>query len=168
VNNMLQDLLLYKQWANAITFEDALTLTDRATQHCGPTKWQSIAYTLSHSWTVDDIFRHHVMGKPHSYTQRNLDHRLTVHELQTQQVEMDNWWLNFVISCNPDEINKSIRFNFVGGGEGHMSIAEIILHIVNHSTYHRGMVSAMLYDHGVSPRANDYPVYLRDAKMLAA
>lgn len=34
---------------------------------------------------------------------------------------------------------------FVGGGEGAMSRMEILHHIVNHTTYHRGFVSDMLY-----------------------
>jgi uncharacterized damage-inducible protein DinB len=41
-----------------------------------------------------------------------------------------------------------------------MSVSEIIFHIVNRGTYHRGFVSDMMYQISLSPPANDYTVYL--------
>ncbi|SHG90587.1 DinB family protein [Marinomonas polaris DSM 16579] len=55
-----------------------------------------------------------------------------------------------------------VTFEFVGGGAGEMSLIEIIFHIVNHGTYHRGFVSDMMYQVPSIPPANDYTVFLRD------
>jgi uncharacterized damage-inducible protein DinB len=162
VSGLLKRLVAYKQWANTITYTDVARLSDAATQKKGPTKWESIAYTLSHIWTVDDIFRHHLLKQTYPYTQRNLDARLPVLELQGRQQEMDRWWINYVDQARPEEFEQSVEFTFVGGGAGKMRVDDIIAHVVNHATYHRGLVSSMLYDHGISPSTNDYPVYLRD------
>ena len=43
-----------------------------------------------------------------------------------------------------------------------MSRRDIVLHVVNHTTYHRGHVADMLYDMGVFPPATDLPVFLRE------
>ena len=43
-----------------------------------------------------------------------------------------------------------------------MSRNEIILHVVNHGTYHRGFVSDMMYQVPAVLPANDLSVYLRD------
>jgi uncharacterized damage-inducible protein DinB len=40
---------------------------------------------------------------------------------------------------------------------------EMLLHVVNHSTYHRGYVADMLYESGSRPPTLDLPVFLRDA-----
>ncbi|MEE8549559.1 MAG: DinB family protein, partial [Alphaproteobacteria bacterium] len=61
-----------------------------------------------------------------------------------------------------DELNEVIEFEFVGGGQGAMSREQIILHLVNHGTYHRGFVSDMMYQIPAKPTANDLPVFLRD------
>jgi uncharacterized damage-inducible protein DinB len=45
---------------------------------------------------------------------------------------------------------------------GKMSREDIILHIVNHATYHRGFVSDLMYQIPVKMPSNDYPVFLRD------
>ena len=42
-----------------------------------------------------------------------------------------------------------------------MTRAEILLHVVNHSSYHRGHVGDMLYQSGIEPPTTDLPVYLR-------
>src|SRR5256885_7587344 len=36
-------------------------------------------------------------------------------------------------------------FEFVGGGQGAMTREQIVLHVVNHGSYHRGFVSDMMY-----------------------
>lgn len=43
-----------------------------------------------------------------------------------------------------------------------ISREEIILHIVNHGTYHRGFVSDMLDQMPIVPPATDLTVFLRD------
>jgi uncharacterized damage-inducible protein DinB len=55
-----------------------------------------------------------------------------------------------------------VNFQFVDGGAGTMSRSEIILHIVNHDAYHRGLVSDMMYQVPAIPPANDLTVCLRD------
>jgi uncharacterized damage-inducible protein DinB len=45
-----------------------------------------------------------------------------------------------------------------------MRRGDILLHIANHKTYHRGYVADMLYESGLKPPTMDLPVYLRDAR----
>jgi uncharacterized damage-inducible protein DinB len=82
--------------------------------------------------------------------------------LQSQQKEIDQWYINFVSELEEKDLDEIITFEFVGGGDGEMSVSEIIFHVVNHGTYHRGFVSDMMYQIPLSPPANDYTVYLRD------
>ena len=65
---------------------------------------------------------------------------------------------------NDLELAEEIAFEFVGGGAGRMTRADILFHIVNHATYHRGFVGDMLYQAGITPRATDLPVYIRDVQ----
>ena len=43
-----------------------------------------------------------------------------------------------------------------------MTREQIVLHVVNHGSYHRGFVSDMMYQVPFVPPANDLPVFLRD------
>jgi uncharacterized damage-inducible protein DinB len=44
-----------------------------------------------------------------------------------------------------------------------MSRGEILQHLVNHTSYHRGFVAQMIYDVPARPPTTDLTVFLRDA-----
>ena len=62
-------------------------------------------------------------------------------------------------------LERRVDFTFVGGGEGTMTCAEILMHLVNHGTYHRGYVADMLYQVPANPPTTDLPVFLRDVPL---
>src|ERR1041385_2760439 len=65
------------------------------------------------------------------------------------------------------ELGEMIEVQFVGGGPGAMTRGEILLHLVNHGTYHRGFVSDMMNQVKVNPPPSDLTVYLRDVHRAA-
>jgi len=69
-----------------------------------------------------------------------------------------------VDGLKPGQLSELVHFQFVGGGTGVMSREDMIIHVVNHATYHRGFVGDMFYQAGAVLPANDYPVFIRDAR----
>ncbi|MGU4174406.1 DinB family protein, partial [Pseudomonas aeruginosa] len=110
----------------------------------------------------DDIFRHHLQGKKHGYTARNTDHTPTIGELWQAVQEMDRWYVDMVDTWVDVDLATAVHFEFVGGGKGVMTREQIVLHIVNHGTYHRGFVGDMMYQVPFTPPSNDLPVFIRD------
>jgi uncharacterized damage-inducible protein DinB len=60
-----------------------------------------------------------------------------------------------------------VEFDFIGGGRGAMSRSDILLHVVNHTTYHRGHAADILYHIKVFPPTTDFPVFLRELENSA-
>lgn len=160
----LVDLLRYKAWANAITLGVVASLPEAEALKQRATRFGSIVHTLNHIWVVEDIFRHHVTGRRHDYTARNTPAPPPLAELRSRFQEMDSWWISYAQSLRAEECDEMVCFTFVGGGDGAMTRAEILLHLVNHASYHRGFVGDMLYQAGVTPPATDLPVYLRETR----
>jgi len=154
--------LKYKAWANKITFAALVDLPDSEIYKERQTNFKNIASTLNHVYTVDDIFKAHLNGVGHGYTSRNTDACPKLHEIWSMQEEMDNWYLDYAAGLSEEQFAEVISFEYVGGGQGEMSVSEIILHLVNHGSYHRGFVSDMMYQIPSIPPANDLTVYLRD------
>ena len=44
-----------------------------------------------------------------------------------------------------EALAEAVHFEFVGGGAGAKTRQEILLHLAKHATYHRGLVSDMLF-----------------------
>ena len=160
--NTLKMLVRYKRWANGLTFKNVLELPEGEALRQRPTRFGSMVHTLNHVYVVDDIFRHHLQGKKHGYTARNTEHTPTVSALWEAVQEMDRWYIDLVDTWSNDDLAKVVHFEFVGGGQGAMTREQIVLHVVNHGTYHRGFVGDMMYQVPFMPTANDLPVFIRD------
>lgn len=158
----LRMLVRYKAWANGLTFNSVMQLPDGEALRPRPTRFGNMVHTLNHAYVIDDIFRHHLLGKPHGYTSRNTEHTPAVAALWDAVQEMDRWYIGIVDAWRDEDLVKPVHFEFVGGGAGVMTQEEIVLHVVNHGTYHRGFVGDMMYQVPVTPPSNDLPVYLRD------
>ena len=160
--SQLQMLIRYKAWADELTFRSVMSLPDEEITRERQTTFKSMVHTLNHVYVVDDIFRAHLEGRPHGYTARNTEVPPPIQALWQACQEMDLWYVELADRLSETELAETISFEFVGGGLGAMTRQDILLHLVNHATYHRGFVSDMMYQVPAVPPANDLPVFLRD------
>jgi len=58
-----------------------------------------------------------------------------------------------------------VQFEYVDGGSGAISRGDMLLHIVNHKSYHRGFVAEMICQAKVRPPVMDLPVFLREVPL---
>jgi uncharacterized damage-inducible protein DinB len=157
-------LTRYKAWANGITFGAVMALPEGEALRPRPTRFGNMVHTLNHVLVIDDIFRAHLEGRPHGYKARNTDETPALSDLWAAVQDMDGWYMAYADSLTQQAIGETVHFRFVDGGRGAMTREEILLHVVNHGTYHRGFVGDMLYQVPAASPANDLPVFLRDAR----
>ncbi|MCP4933412.1 MAG: damage-inducible protein DinB [bacterium] len=158
----VQMLTRYKAWANVLTFKTVMQLPKDELVKERKTNFKSIIHTLNHVYVVDDVFKAHLTGQTHPYTSRNTDHPPAIETLWQTTRLMDDWYVELSDRLSADDLQEVIEFTFVGGGDGAMTREQILLHIVNHGTYHRGFVSDMLHQTPARFGSNDLPVFLRD------
>ncbi|MES2818279.1 MAG: DinB family protein [Pseudomonadota bacterium] len=158
--NTLQTLTRYKAWADALFLETVAQLPEADLIAPQPILFGSLIRTLHHSYAMDRVWQAHLLGQPHGYATRNPQEHPPFAELRDNQEALDGWYVDYVDSLDKQSLAEVVRFTFIGGGEGAMSRRDILLHVVNHTTYHRGHVADMLYHHGVFPPTTDLPVFL--------
>jgi uncharacterized damage-inducible protein DinB len=66
----------------------------------------------------------------------------------------------FMANLADDQITIRRTFKNFQGKEWHLSLAEQMQHVINHSTYHRGQVVTLLRQLGHVPPGTDYTTYL--------
>ncbi|MBY8821811.1 DinB family protein [Sphingomonas colocasiae] len=160
---MLRLLMRYKAWANEISYRHVMDLPEGEAERQRATRFGNIVHTLNHLHVVDEIFRAHLEGRPHGHVARNTDHPPPLADLWAAVQAMDRWYIAYADRLTDAAADEMVDFRFVDGGRGAMTRAEMLLHVVNHASYHRGFVSDMLYQLPSEPPANDLPVFLRDA-----
>lgn len=160
--NYVQVLTRYKAWADDLflaVVSDVPVLELTAPR---PIVFGSLIRTLNHSYAMDFVWQSHLLGKAHGLTTRNPEKHPEMQELAAAQREMDNWYVNYADSISDSELGEIVEFEFIGGGRGAMSRRDILLHVVNHTTYHRGHAADILYHLNIFPPTTDLPVFLRE------
>lgn len=161
-------LTRYKAWANEIIFSTVAALPEGEATRPRPTLFKNMVHTLNHPYVIDRIFQAHLESRGHGFTARNTPTHPPLDELWRAVQVMDRWYIDLSDRLTDRELAEAIRFQFIGGGDGVMTRGEILLHLVNHATYHRGFVADMLNQASVHPPATDLTVYLRDGHRAAA
>ena len=152
----------YKAWADEVTFETLSEFPQGELYKERSSYFKTIIATLSHIYVVDDIFKAHLIGQPHGYITRNTEKIQQFDVLWPRQKVMNQWYIDYVSSLDEKDLARVVNFEYVGGGHGSMSVMEILLHIVNHATNHRGNVNEAMCDTTLDWPAHDLTIYLRD------
>jgi uncharacterized damage-inducible protein DinB len=157
-------LTRYNAWANVLIFDAVAALPEGEATKPRRSVFRNMVHTLNHNYVIDRIFQAHLEGRDHGYTARNTPDHPALAELWRAQQELDRWYLNWSDRISDAELAEKVGFKFVGGGEGVMTRGEILQHLVNHTSYHRGFVAQMMYDAGARPPTTDLTVFLRDVR----
>jgi uncharacterized damage-inducible protein DinB len=155
-------LTRYKAWANELIFSTVSELPYEEAIRKRATRFGNMVHTLNHVYVIDNVFQAHLQSRNHGYSARNTPTHPPLSELWAAVRTLDQWYVDFADQVTFDELERTIAFEFIGGGNGAMTCHEMLLHVVNHGTYHRGFVGDMMYQAGVTPPATDLPVFLRD------
>jgi len=158
----VQTLTRYKAWADKLFLSTIAQLPESQLVASQPILFGSMIRTLHHSYAMDRVWQSHLLGETHGYTTRNPDDHPPFEELRGKQLAIDAWYVSYADSLDTDHLAQIVDFTFIGGGSGSMSRNDILLHVVNHTTYHRGHVADMLYHYSIFPPTTDLPVFLRE------
>jgi uncharacterized damage-inducible protein DinB len=155
-------LTRYNAWANRLIFDAVAALPPAEVEKPRQGLFKNMLHMLNHNYVIDRIFQAHLEGREHGYAARNTPDYPPLAELWKQQQAIDAWYMEKYDAYTPAQLGETVRFAYVGGGAGAMTRAEILMHIVNHSSYHRGFVAEMIYRIPVTPPATDFTVFVRD------
>jgi uncharacterized damage-inducible protein DinB len=162
VGSDARTLTRYNAWANELIFAAVAALPEGEATKPRRSVFKNMVHTLNHSYVIDRIFRAHLEGREHGYTARNTESHPPLAELWRAQQDLDRWYTDWSDGISDAALREKVKFIFVGGGEGVMTRGEILQHLVNHTTYHRGFVAQMIYDVPARPPVTDLTVFLRD------
>ena len=162
--NPLQTLARYKAWADDRLYRKLGELPDAELTAPRAIVFGSILRILHHVHAMDLVWKAHLEGVPHSFTRRDPETCPPFAALLEMQRHVDAWYIGYADSLSRSACEESVDFTFIGGGAGTMSRGEILQHVVNHTTYHRGHVAAMIYQIPSEPPTTDLPVFLREAR----
>jgi uncharacterized damage-inducible protein DinB len=158
-------LTRYNAWADKLIFEAVDRLPEGEATKPRQSVFKSMVHTLNHIYVIDRVFQAHLEGREHGYTARNTETHPPLAELWRLQQETDAWFVAWSDTLTDAALARRVAFDFIGGGQGMMTQGEILLHVVNHTTYHRGFVADFFCQVPARPPTADLTVFLRDVRL---
>lgn len=136
-------LYTYNAWANERVMR---ALINQNVNH------EEILTLMSHILSAQLIWLGRIKDEPtghlHLWKQRTLD------ELSQMTEAANTQWLEFV--KNTDSFNREMAYKNFKGLPYINNVEQIMIHLVNHSTYHRAQIALLLRQNGMEPVNTDY------------
>ena len=119
----------------------------------------TLAHALSHMYAVDQMWHLVLTGTsmPEALQicmPRNGETFATIEEYFDRYAELSGQYLDWF--SQQTNLEQTILLDNPFAGVRQTSFAEMVLHLVNHGTYHRGNISTMLRQLGHASVMNDY------------
>jgi len=151
-----EKLFLYKQWSDERLFK----AVDQIDQVKYVDDYNFARQQLNHMIIVEELFRSRLENKKALHTQTNTKLLPSLSELQ-QRIELSNqWFIEFVKNIQLNQLAEIINFQFIDQKMGSLSVEEILFHMINHGTYHRGNIAHALHHAKVVHPADTYTFFI--------
>ncbi|WP_348944833.1 DinB family protein [Chitinibacter sp. FCG-7] len=137
---LFQTLFEHKAWANQALLAQLIA------HHEESKSWRLATRLMNHLNIVDQIFIAHLSGQSHGYTATNTPETPELLELQTRTAQTDQHLIALTGSFSAERFDDVIDFVFTDGKPGRMSVAEILMHLITHGSYHRGQIGRVIHE----------------------
>ena len=157
----LAKLSRYHRWATEKLFESVSLLTEE--QYRQPTDlfFGSVHGTLNHLLLVDQLWYARLEGVP--YTVNNLSHEIEqdAKALETALLGQCDNWFKTCAALTERRLAQDITFRNLSDEPCKLNTGDLMIHVFNHGTHHRGQISAALVAFGVPVPEMDYYYFVR-------
>jgi len=155
---IIVDAFEYKIWADQRTVQAVANVNKSAFSG----SYKFFLQQINHMIIVEDLFKARLTNQrtPHENTNTDIVPEFSV--LTDRLSESGQWYLSYASNLDKLNLEDFILFTFADGKPGSMSVAEILFHIINHSSYHRGSIAHALDLTNVPHPVDGYGIYIHE------
>ncbi len=154
----VRTLYAYNQWANHRVLDGCRPLESTHFSRNLGNSFGSIRDTLTHIMWGEWLWLerwHHRSPKNRSFPESLPD----AAAIERRWEEIERGQQKFLEGLTDDRLGERIAYENFKGERWEYSLAHMLQHVVNHSTYHRGQVITMLRQLGNAAPSTDFLMY---------
>lgn len=160
--DLIRTLFAYDEWANARFLDAACQLSHEQWTKDLSSGFPSIRETLSHVVATEWVYLRRWNGESPT-TVPGWAKAPDAASLRTRLTEVEAERAVFLASLTESDLQRQIAYRNFKGEEWRYTCRDLLLHLVNHSTYHRGQVATMMRQVRAHPPSTDLLVF-QDAR----
>lgn len=151
MKNHYLNMLAYNHWANGC-FLGCLSNNTVANA--------KVYLLMSHILTAEEIWLCRLQEQAAPNERLWQEYPLPI--LKEKSRENKTGWEAWLRRLQEDDLSAMVSYHNTKGEAFSTAISDVLNHIVNHGTYHRGQIAGLLRLESVDPPASDYIVYARE------
>ena len=158
-----RDLFAYSAWANTRIFDAAEALTAGQAVVTVASSFPSVRGTLAHVVGAEWIWLRRWLGdNPKAAPVWVAEASLP--ELRAHLAAVGSEREAYLAGLEEGDLERVVEYRRLSGEADAARLADLVRHVVNHSTYHRGQVVTQLRQVGASPPGTDFIAYVRSRR----
>jgi uncharacterized damage-inducible protein DinB len=157
----IRDLYAYNRWANERTLEAVGSLSGEQLHRPVGGSFADLFQTLVHLYSAEWVWLRRWQGEsPTAVADGDLLADLP--ELRSRWSRVEDERARFLSDLDDPDLTRVIHYSSTAGVGYAAPLGQLLRHVVNHSTYHRGQVTTLLRQLGGTPIATDMVVFHRE------
>jgi uncharacterized damage-inducible protein DinB len=152
--------IAYTTWATNLLLDAAADLTPEELSRDFGSSEKTVSGTLAHIYAADRVWMGRIQG---------VNPKLYVHEDERDLAVLSRaWppllkqWKTWAGALTDESVDNQVDYTNPKGNPDRTPHWQIVLHVVNHGTHHRGQVSGFLRAMGKVPPALDLVAFYRE------
>lgn len=143
MKQLLISFTQYEYWANERLMSVIMPLTEAQQQQVIASSFPSVYKTLLHVWDANTIWWQRLQ-KAEEIVVPSLSFHPTMAEIEKGLLQSVQLWIDWVKQASDADLDEILTYKTMKGDVFHQPVKEIVLHLSNHGSYHRGQLVTML------------------------
>lgn len=148
-------LYAFNRWANLRFFEAAASLTEQQYAAELVSSFPSIRDTMAHIVAVEWLWLQRWQGASPSALP-DWARTPALADLKAQLDLIEPAIDRFIAALAPADLARVVAYRRFNGEARSNTLGDLLLHLVNHGTYHRGQLTTLLRQVGATPPSTDF------------
>jgi uncharacterized damage-inducible protein DinB len=147
--------LRYSAWASGRVLDAVMALPEEQRGRDLGSSHGGLLGTLGHIVFGDRVWIARILGTPAEASGE---------AIEVEWPAVQERWSDWAGSATDKDLARVIEFKDLRGTTHHFAACDIVMHVVNHATLHRGQVMSMLRQMGIAPPQTDLAHFYREEK----
>jgi uncharacterized damage-inducible protein DinB len=163
----VSQLYQFNQWANRRMLDACAALTPEQFSRDMGSSFRSVRDTLAHIYGAEWIWHERLHGRSHTGLPAGTEFPdLTA--VRAKLEEMDRTYVDYASKLTPSELARVFQYKTIAGTELSNPQWQILQHLANHGSYHRGQVVTLLRQLGAKAVSTDLIAFYREQAAAAS
>ena len=151
----------YNSWANGRTLDSCVSLTEEQFTRDLASSFRSVRDTLVHICGAEWVWLERWHGRSHNGLPSTVDFP-NFDAAARHLKEIDRSLIDHVESLTNEDLQRSVSYKTTSGAPFTQPNWQMLQHVANHSTYHRGQLATLVRQLGAKPISTDMIAFYRE------